>query len=373
MPSKKYVLQGIFALLALCSLSAAWAAGDAPAKGGRQAILNAAAGKGSAGSEAAPNDPVIMRVNGKPVTQGELDQVEAMIKMRKGGGGPMGGMTAPGAKPSGQEDPKEAAENRESAKKQIIDMHLMKDAIGAHEGKVTEAAVNAEIAKVDKKIQAEHGKTLKDLLAMRQMTMEDFKENMRESLAFISVLEEQVGPVNPSDEEVKQAMDASKNVPAPIRASHILLGYKNEGAPAAGEKDALKKKAEKTLKRVKAGEDFAKLANELTTDPTNQGKGGDLNFFPPGRMVPPFDTAAFKLKPGEVSGVVETQYGYHIIKRTDDGKQAAKAPSVDDIRDRLRAKKLNANVPLALAKLRSTAKVEDLDGTAKNAPAPAKK
>jgi peptidyl-prolyl cis-trans isomerase C len=73
-------------------------------------------------------------------------------------------------------------------------------------------------------------------------------------------------------------------------------------------------KVEGLLGRVRAGEDFARLANEFTEDPSGKGSGGDLGWFGRGMMVKPFEDAAFSLKPGETSGIVETVFGYHIVK-----------------------------------------------------------
>ena len=98
------------------------------------------------------------------------------------------------------------------------------------------------------------------------------------------------------------------STPEQVRASHILL--KTEGKDEA----AVKAKAEDVLKQAKSGADFAELAKKNSEDEASAKNGGDLDFFGRGRMVPEFDTVAFALQPGQISDLVKTQYGYHIIK-----------------------------------------------------------
>jgi peptidyl-prolyl cis-trans isomerase D len=114
------------------------------------------------------------------------------------------------------------------------------------------------------------------------------------------------------------------STPEQVRASHILL--KTEGKDDA----AVKKQAEELLAKVKAGADFAQLATKYSEDDTSKVKGGDLDFFPKGQMVPEFDKAAFSMKPGEISDLVKSQYGYHIIKLTD--KKNASTKPLEEVR-----------------------------------------
>jgi parvulin-like peptidyl-prolyl isomerase len=87
-------------------------------------------------------------------------------------------------------------------------------------------------------------------------------------------------------------------------------------------KDEARKKAASILERIQKGEDFATLAKENSDDPGSKTSGGDLGYFAKGKMVPEFEAAAFSLKPGQVSGLVETKYGFHII-RVEDVRQLA--------------------------------------------------
>jgi hypothetical protein len=104
-----------------------------------------------------------------------------------------------------------------------------------------------------------------------------------------------------------------------IGASHILVAYKDSRSAAGNitrTKDQARKRAEDAMKKAKAGKDFAALAKEYSDDPGSGPKGGDLGVFPRNMMVKPFADAAFALKPGEISGIVETDFGFHVIKRT---------------------------------------------------------
>lgn len=102
-----------------------------------------------------------------------------------------------------------------------------------------------------------------------------------------------------------------------IRASHILIQDERDSAGAIKDSSISLKKVNDIYARIKNGEDFGKLAGELSQDPGSASKGGDLGIFDRRRMVQPFDSAAFSLKVGEVSSPVRTPYGWHIIKVTE--------------------------------------------------------
>ncbi len=121
--------------------------------------------------------------------------------------------------------------------------------------------------------------------------------------------------VSVSDAELRAEYASRKDtfsVSEQVTAAHILIRVDPSKGPAADA--AAQAKAEKLAERAKSGEDFAKLANENTEDPSGKGNGGQLPPFSHGQMVPEFEKAAFSLEPGQIAGPIKTQYGYHVIK-----------------------------------------------------------
>ena len=153
-------------------------------------------------------------------------------------------------------------------------------------------------------------------------------------------LEKQIGDkVTVTEEETKAYYDEHRNeftTPEMIKARHILV--KVDPSASEEEKKQAYQKAEDILKQVQDGEDFAELATELSDDSHTQSKGGDLGFFSRGKIVKPFEDVAFEMKPGETSGIVETQFGYHII-RVEDRKEET-LHSYDSMKERIQQRLL---------------------------------
>ena len=129
---------------------------------------------------------------------------------------------------------------------------------------------------------------------------------------------------NPSMKATDAEIDAylKAHLEQQVHARHILITVGKPDSPdappnpasAESDKAQARAKAEQVLKRARAGEDFAALAKQFSSDPGSKDKGGDLGWFGAGQMVPEFDKAAFALQPGQISDLVESQFGFHIIK-----------------------------------------------------------
>jgi parvulin-like peptidyl-prolyl isomerase len=181
---------------------------------------------------------------------------------------------------------------------------------------VDKAKFETEFAKL-KEEQAAKGKKYEAFLADNGMTDEEFRKAWQSSWALEQKLSQSV-----PEGEVTKMLDEQKDTMPLRRASHVLFMYKgSDRAPAevTRSKDEAKAAAEDVVKKLKAGEDFAKLAAAQSDCPSKK-EGGDLNFFPrKGGMVEPFAAATYGLeKVGDYTPApVETPFGYHVIKLTE--------------------------------------------------------
>jgi peptidyl-prolyl cis-trans isomerase C len=152
------------------------------------------------------------------------------------------------------------------------------------------------------------------------------------------------------DDAVKQMADEKE-----VRARHILFR-----APAGD--DAAGKQAEDKIKavieRLNKGEDFAKLAGELTEDPSGKANGGDLGFFGKEQMVPEFSDAAFTLEPGKISGPIKTQFGWHVLKVEE--KRSKPVPPFEEVKAQVETYVARRAQAELVTKLRESAKIEKL-------------
>lgn len=188
---------------------------------------------------------------------------------------------------------------------------------------------------------------------------ESFREPERVKVEYVLYEESAFVPkAEVKDEEVQRYYDEHQDefsVPERVRARHILL--KVEPTAPAESKEEVRKKAQEVLERARKGEDFAQLAKEFSEDPGSAADGGDLGFFERGKMVAPFEAVAFSLEPGSISDLVETQFGYHIIKV--EAKEQAHTRSLDEVRnsiaERLRKEKARELAEQQAAKDRTQA------------------
>jgi parvulin-like peptidyl-prolyl isomerase len=174
--------------------------------------------------------------------------------------------------------------------------------------------------------------------------------------------------VNITDADAQKYYDenpARFEQPEMVRASHILLmttDPKTNAELTDSQKAAKRKELEGILKRARAGEDFAALAKEYSEDPGSKDKGGEYKF-PKGQMMPEFEAAAFSLNTNQISDIVTTKYGYHIIKLSEKipAQKVAFAKALSDIKDGLTQQALQKQFPDYLQKLKKEAGVEILD------------
>lgn len=254
------------------------------------------------------------------------------------------------------------AKLQEKALDQAIGARLLLERSQQLDVPVTAADIDAEIAKVIEQVGGEEN--FKKALAAQNISEDDFRKELEKG-ARVNKLVEQActGVEEPTEQDVTDFYEAHKSeyVTEPkVLCQHILV--KVEDNSTSDEKSAAFEKILAIKERIAAGGNFAEEAEKNSDCPSGR-EGGSLGWFGPGMMVPEFDKVAFEMKKGEVSGVVTTQFGYHIIYKADEqpGGQQTLVDVHDQIKDLLRHEARGKAVDAFVAELRDKAEIEFLE------------
>ncbi len=295
---------------------------------------------------------VLVNVNGVNITQDELDEIiKPMLDARQE-------MNQPTSETLVDQYKSQVLDN-------LISELLIDQQYKANNITVTDQDVNDY---VNKMLTAQDPPMSEDdfkkMIEMQGGTYEQWKTMMRDGRLKMQKLMEVKFPeeTKVTDDDAKKFYDENGkffNKPEKVRASHILVKAEKDDPNVTPEmRAAAKVKAEGLLKKVKEGADFAELAKANSDCPSKE-RGGDLGLFERNAMVQEFSDAAFKMKQDEVSEVVETQFGYHIIKVT--GRTEASMTTFEkakvNIMDYLKTRKMQTLVPEFLKKIKDDAKI----------------
>jgi peptidyl-prolyl cis-trans isomerase C len=295
---------------------------------------------------------MVAKVNGKKITE---DMVSAETKRMA---------ATMGANANPQQMASMGGMLRKQAIEVMINRMLLSDAASKEGVTVPREEVTARVDEVKKNFPSEQAFT--ERIAAMGMSLPDLEKEIESGLTFEALLAKHTGEAHtPTADEVKAFYDSNPtqfHQPERVRASHILIAF------ADGDTDA--QKAEKRAKAVKIredlvrGADFAETAAMYSDCPSKEN-GGDLDYFTKGRMVKPFEDAAFALKVNQLSDIVQTDFGYHIIKVTDHTaeREIPLDEARQDIVSYLEDQQKEAAVGSYIQSLRASAKIEYADTT----------
>jgi len=299
-------------------------------------------------------DKVVVTVNGVDVTESQL---ETLIKPQ---------MEQLAAQAS-QAPPEFLEQRKQQIRQQAVERLIVEQLLNS---KVKENNIVITEQQTLEKIQ--------EMAAGQNMSMEDFKalvaaygqsfdqieQQVRKGLAFEQLMETRwAGKIDVNEADAKtyyeQNMEQFKT-PEQVQASHILIApdLADPNTDPDKAKAQARQKAQQLLEQVKTGADFAQIAKENSTCPSS-ARGGDLGYFGRGQMVPAFEQAAFALEAGQTSELVETRFGYHIIKVVDKKAQITKSFEQEkaDIIGQLSDKKKSEQAMQYVEKLKAEAKI----------------
>ncbi len=290
----------------------------------------------------ADSGAVILTVNGAPVSAGEvrLAMQNVAAQLQRAGQ---------------QADDQQLFQ---AATEQVVSVRLLAQEARRRDIAIAASEVDAIMAQIDQ--QSGGREAVAASLASSGVTYDTLRTAVEESQLAERLVNAAVRPgVQVSDDEV-QAFYANNpqmfQMPEQVRARHIL--FKIDEDAGDEESGQAKARAEQARQRALAGEDFDGLARELSEGPSAD-QGGDLGFFSAGQMVQPFSDVAFSLEPGEVSEVVQTSFGWHVIKVEE--RRAAGMRQLEEVREPLRnallERKVNAGVAELVQSLREAADI----------------
>ncbi len=309
---------------------------------------------GTAGAPAAAVKPVpaqlpeiVARVNGLAIDRGEFERAVKTVEGQAGGPVP--------------------ADRRDAIYRQLLDqlvaLKLLSQESAALKITVPDADVDGRIADIKKQFPNEQAFVA--ALAQRQMTPDRLKTEIRQQLEAMKVVETKIGPTaTVTDAEVTEFYTKNPDKfqePEAVHVAHILIRTP-ENADAAAKQKA-KAEAESVLAQIRKGGDFAALAKQHSQDPGSAANGGDLGFVPKGQTVPAFEQAAFALgQPGQVSAVVESPFGFHIIKMI--ARRAGRTVPLAEVKTQveqfLKQQKMQEKTAAYVEQLKGKGKVEIL-------------
>jgi len=339
MTAKQFTLRAQLAILAaiLCFSSAASAA-EAPPKEAQQTAAT--------GAPAMTKEEVVARVNGRPIYSAELQRIRKAFLA---------------SQPNSKITPEQEKEFNQQALNQLTSAELLYQAGQNLPVKDLDKQVEDKMSQGKKRFPTEQDfqKQIKSL----GITESDLREYTRRDIIISNFIQQNfAAKVSVSDEESRKFYDQNIDKfqqSESVRASHILIGV--DAKATSDDRKKAQEKARTVQRALAGGADFAEQAKKFSTCPSSQ-QGGDLGYFGKGQMVPAFEQAAFNLKPGETSDIVETQFGYHIIRVID--KKPASTVPYEDVRaridDHLKRQKLNTAITSYLDEARKTAKIEVL-------------
>ena len=266
-------------------------------------------------------EDIVVTVDGKDITHGEIMQAVQMRMMQL----------------SRQVAPQQLQQLYPQVYQEMNEMMVANILLGNAAKKssltISEEDFTAEIEKIKAANQSE--KTLEETLAENNVDLAEWKDNLRNQMLVGKLVEEKTADtVEATDIETaefyQKNLDSFKT-PETVSASHILLSFTAEDTDEAKAKK--KTDLETIHAQILAGGNFEELAAEHSGCPSSQ-QGGSLGSFQRGQMVPEFDAVAFTMNVGDISEIVETQFGYHIIKVTD--KQVAGTQTLAEVKDQLK-------------------------------------